>query len=50
VVDADEAAGELPVVLDQPIPYLENVHARPTRRALHSTCSSYAASLVGKSG
>ncbi len=30
VVDVDEAAGELPVVLDQPVTDLENIHACPT--------------------
>ena len=30
VMDVDEAAGELPVVLDQPVPDPENIHACPT--------------------
>ena len=28
-MDVDEAAGELPVVLDQPVPNPEDIHATP---------------------
>ena len=33
-MDVDEAAGELPVVLDQPVPDVKNIHLAPLQPAL----------------